>query len=52
MLGLKYTDEGEEEEHARKIEQLSKTGKVSVFVQNNTLDDSFPVLLRSENNST
>ena len=52
MLGLKYTDEGEEKEHARKIEQLSKTGKVSVFVQNNTLDDSFPVLLRSENNST
>ena len=50
MLGLKYTDEGEEEEHARKIEKLSKTGKVSVFVQNNTLDDSFPVLLRSETN--
>ena len=48
MLGLKYTGEGEEKEHARKIDQLSKVGKVCVFVQNNTLDDTFPVLLRSE----
>jgi len=48
MLGLKYTAEGDEKEHARKIDQLSNVGKVCVFVQNNTLDDSFPVLLRSE----
>lgn len=49
MLGLKLTEPGEEEYHAEKIEQLSKIGKVSVFVQNNSLDETFPVLLRSEN---
>ena len=48
MLGLKYTEEGEEEEHARKIDQVSTVGKVCVFVQNNALDDTFPVLLKSK----
>jgi len=48
MLGLKYTGDGEEKEHVRKLDQLSNIGKVCVFVQNNTLDDTFPVLLRSE----
>jgi hypothetical protein len=48
MLGLKYTGDGEEKEHVRKLDQLSNIGKVCVFVQNSTLDDIFPVLLRSE----
>lgn len=47
MLGLKLTQEGEEEKHADKIDQLSKVGKVSVFVQNNNLEETFPVLLSS-----
>ena len=47
MLGLKYTEEGEEEEHAQKIDQLSNVGKVCVFVQNNSLEDTFPILLQS-----
>ena len=49
MLGLKYTEIGEEEEHSLKIDQLSSVGKVCVFVQNNTLEEAFPVLLQSEN---
>ena len=48
MLGLKFTEEVEDEEYARKIEQISNVGKVCVFVQNNALDDTFPVLLRSK----
>ncbi|HMB40432.1 MAG TPA: hypothetical protein VKM37_00540 [Balneolaceae bacterium] len=51
MLGLKYTEEREEKEHARKVDQLSSVGKVCVFVQNNTLEEAFPVLLQSENGS-
>jgi len=49
ILGLKYSEESEVEEHARKIDLISSVGKVCVFVQNNTLDESFPVLLQSEN---
>lgn len=49
MLGLKITESGEEEYHAEKIDQLSKVGKVSVFVQNNSIDETFPVLLSSAN---
>ena len=52
MLGLKYTEKEEEEEHSQKIDQLSSVGKVCVFVQNNTLEDAFPVLLQSENEDT
>ena len=48
MLGLKYSEEGEQKEHAQQIDQLSRVGKVCVFVQNNSLDDTFPVLLRSK----
>ncbi|MDZ7756527.1 amino acid permease [Rhodohalobacter sp.] len=48
MLGLKYSEGGEQEEHAQKIDQLSRVGKVCVFVQNNSLDDTFPILLQSE----
>ena len=47
MLGLKLTERGEEEYHAQKIDQLSNVGKVSVFVQNNSLEETFPVLLSS-----
>lgn len=50
MLGLKTTEEGEEREHTKKIDQLSKAGKVCVFVQNNSLEETFPVLLKSEYN--
>lgn len=49
LLGLKHTEAGEEENHAEKIDQLSKVGKVSVFVQNNSLDETFPILLSSAN---
>ncbi|WP_340105072.1 hypothetical protein [Rhodohalobacter sp. 8-1] len=49
LLGLKLTESGEEEYHAEKIDQLSNVGKVSVFVQNNSLDETFPVLLSSAN---
>lgn len=52
MLGLKYTEKREEEEHSRKIDQLSSVGKICVFVQNNTLEDAFPVLLQSGNEDT
>ncbi len=47
MLGLKLTEPGEEENHTEKIDQLSKVGKVSVLVQNNSLEETFPVLLSS-----
>lgn len=49
FLGLKVTEEGEEQEHAAKIEELTDVGKVVVFVQNNSLKETFPVLLHSEN---
>ena len=49
MLGLKLTEPGNEEYHAEKIEKLSKIGKVSVFIQNNSLEETFPVLLSSAN---
>jgi len=49
MLGLKVTEKGEEISHAEKIEQLSQAGKVCVFVQNNSLEETFPVLLKSGN---
>ena len=47
MLGLKLTERGEEEYHTEKIDQLSSVGKVSVLVQNNSLEETFPVLLSS-----
>lgn len=49
MLGLKLTEPGNEEYHAEKIEKLSRVGKVSVFIQNNSLEETFPVLLSSAN---
>lgn len=49
FMGLQVTAKGEEEKHAENIEKLAQVGKVAVFVQNNSLKETFPVLLRSEN---
>ena len=49
FLGLKRTEESEEDEQVTKMEEVSEVGKVVVFVQNNSLRESFPVLLRSDN---
>lgn len=52
MMGLKRTEPGEEPQHADKIDQLSNVGKVTVFVQNNSLEDTFPVLLSASGADT
>jgi len=49
FLGLKRIEEGEEEDQVSKMEKVSEVGKVVAFVQNNSLRESFPVLLSSEN---
>ncbi|MDX1617513.1 MAG: hypothetical protein R3224_01925 [Balneolaceae bacterium] len=49
FLGLRRTEAGEEEQQVAQMEEVSEVGKVVVFVQNNSLRESFPVLLRSEN---
>lgn len=49
FLGLKVTAEKEERYHAQKIERLATVGKATVFVQNNSLKDTFPILLHSNN---
>ena len=46
FLGLQVSEEGEEREHAEKIEELSQVGKVVVFAQNNSMKESLPILLR------
>jgi|AntRauTorckE6833_2_1112554.scaffolds.fasta_scaffold13445_1 amino acid transporter len=48
FLGLQQTSAGQEETHAATIEELAMVGRVTVFVQNNSLKDTFPVLLSSE----
>lgn len=45
FLGLQHTDEGSEEDHVEKLDELSSVGKVVVFVQNNSLEDTIPLLL-------
>lgn len=45
FLGLKVTPEGEEAEHAAKLEELGSVAKTVVFVQNNSVSGSLPVLL-------
>jgi hypothetical protein len=52
FLGLKNTDAGNEQEHAAKIEELARVGKLAVFVQNNSLKDDFPILLNSGQNDS
>ncbi len=46
FLGLKITPEGEEEKHANKLGQMANKAKVVVFVKNNSLKDTLPILLK------
>lgn len=46
FLGLGNTQEGEEEEYSKKINSLSEKLKITVFVQNNSMTNSVPILLR------
>jgi amino acid transporter len=46
FLGLNKTMEDQMEKHAEKIEILSTVGDIVVFVQNNSVKDTMPVLLR------
>ncbi len=45
FLGLQHTEPGNEESHVQKLEELSAVGKVVVFVQNNSIKDTMPILL-------
>lgn len=45
FLGLKVTPEGEEDRHADKLEDMGRIAKTVVFVQNNSVRESLPVLL-------
>lgn len=45
ILGLRSTKEGLEEEHARKLQELSRVGKIVIFMQNNSVKEKLPVLL-------
>lgn len=45
MLGLGTPGKGREPEEVEKIEELSKQGKVVVFVQNNSMEETMPILL-------
>lgn len=45
FLGLRRTEEGQEEKHVEKLEELSQVGKVVVFVQNNGVEETMPILL-------
>jgi amino acid transporter len=45
FLGLKVTKTGEEEKHAAKLEQMAGVAKVVVFVQNNSIRETLPLLL-------
>ena len=46
FLGLKVSEEGEEEKHAEKLEVMGAVAKMVVFVQNNSLKESLPMLLK------
>ena len=45
FLGLQRTEEGQEESHVAKLEELSQVGRVVVFVQNNSVEETMPILL-------
>jgi amino acid transporter len=45
FLGLKETEKGKEREHIAKIKELSEIGKVVVLAENNSMDDTMPILL-------
>jgi amino acid transporter len=46
FLGLKNYEPGQELEHAHKLDELSKVGKMVVFVQNNSMPERLPILLK------
>lgn len=48
FLGLQNASEGEEKEHAEKLQELSKEGKIVVFVQNNSMPEKLPILLKTD----
>lgn len=48
ILGLQNTREGMEEEHAQKLEQISTVGKTVIFMQNNSVEETLPILLKVE----
>ncbi|MCG2589457.1 hypothetical protein [Rhodohalobacter sulfatireducens] len=45
FLGLKETEKGKERQHIAKIKELAEIGKVVVFAENNSMDDTMPILL-------
>jgi amino acid transporter len=48
ILGLQVTKEGEEETHARKLEEISNIAKTVIFMQNNSVEETLPILLKVE----
>ena len=51
FMGLQHTKKGEEEKHMDKIRVLSGVGKVSVFLQNNNVKQSLPVIFEKDWNT-
>jgi len=51
FLGLQRTRYGEEAEHAANLERMSQVAKMVLFVQNNSIRDSFPILLSQRETS-
>jgi len=45
FLGLRVTPESEEDRHAGKLEEMGSIAKTVVFVQNNSVRETLPVLL-------
>jgi len=45
FLGLKETEKGNERQHIAKIKELAEIGKVVVFAENNSMNDTMPILL-------
>jgi amino acid transporter len=45
FLGLKETEKEKERQHIAKIKELAEIGKVVVFAENNSMDDTMPILL-------
>ncbi|HKK73927.1 MAG TPA: hypothetical protein VJ953_02545 [Saprospiraceae bacterium] len=48
ILGLQVTKEGEEAVHAQKLEEISKVAKTVIFMQNNSVGETLPILLKVE----
>jgi len=48
ILGLQLTREGDEAAHARKLETISRVAKTVIFMQNNGIRESLPVLLKTD----